>query len=297
MKVINFGSLNLDYVYMVPHFVRPGETLAARELNLYVGGKGLNQSIALSRAGASVWHAGLIGHDGQELKNALTQEGVDTRYVHTVDGPSGHAIIQVTPYGENSILILGGANQKFTPWYVDEVLKQAEPGDYILLQNEINDLPRIMTQAKARGLKVVFNAAPCSIQVNDFPLEAVDLFIINQIEGQTLTGQQSPDAILAAMQHRFSRAATVLTLGEKGACYLDATQQFSAPAPMVTPKDTTGAGDTFTGYFLASLIEGMSIEESLALACQAASICVTRLGAAVSIPKRAEVYAAAKVAA
>ena len=118
MRVVNFGSLNIDYVYRVDHFVRPGETMSAKSLQVQCGGKGLNQSVALARAGVETWHAGLIGPEGRFLKETLDRAGVHTRFVEETAGSTGHAIIQVDSTGQNSILLHDGANGRLTPEFV-----------------------------------------------------------------------------------------------------------------------------------------------------------------------------------
>ena len=138
MRIINFGSLNLDYTYSVDHIVEPGETQDTKERKIFCGGKGLNQSIALARAGMDVHHAGMIGEDGEMLVNLCRQENIHTHYIWKVAGPSGHTIIQVDETGQNSILLYGGANRKFSKNYIDEVLADFGEDDIVLLQNEIN---------------------------------------------------------------------------------------------------------------------------------------------------------------
>lgn len=290
MRIINFGSLNLDFVYKVEHFVQAGETISALAMDEYIGGKGLNQSVAAARAGAQVVHAGFIGSNGASLLEALNQAKVDTRFVKTIAGPSGHAMIQVNPEGENCIIIHGGANLAFNDAYIDEVLGFAEPGDVVLLQNETNEVAQIMRKAKAKGLKLVFNAAPANKAIETYPLELVDLFIINEVEGAQITGLVEPEAIFSQMHERFKDAAIVLTLGEMGARYIDKTQRISVPAQKVENViDTTGAGDTFTGYFLCKWLEGCDIERCLTTAANAAALCIMKAGAANAIPFRHEV--------
>lgn len=192
-KILTFGSLNVDYVYHVPHFVAPGETLAASKREVNCGGKGLNQSIAAARAGAEVFHAGKIGADGQILTDMLSQSGVDISYIQHSSGPSGHAIIQVDPSGQNCILLFGGSNQEITTQEVDQVLANFGPGDRIILQNEINNLAYIMQQAAARGLDIVFNPSPIDASIQSLPLELVSLLVLNEIEGAAQAVPPLPD--------------------------------------------------------------------------------------------------------
>jgi ribokinase len=291
MTILNLGSINIDHVYAVEHFVRPGETLASSHYSLFAGGKGFNQSIALARAGAVVRHAGKVGRDADRLLQRLKQEGVDTDRVSVTDTPTGHAIIQVIPSGENAIILYGGANQTVGASDIERALSTCSPGDYLLLQNEISSVADALRQGKARGLTVVFNPAPLSPAVRDYPLDCVDLFILNETEAEGLTGKSSPDEIRIVMQKRFPRSATVLTLGKKGALFFDANTTLSEPALAVQAVDTTAAGDTFIGFFLAEWRQTGNPAKALAQGCRAAAICVTRPGASDSIPRRDELAA------
>lgn len=289
MKVLNFGSLNLDHVYQVDHMVSPGETLASAELNVFCGGKGLNQSIALAKAGAAVYHAGCIGEDGEVLRKTLTEEGVQTDYLKTLPGKTGHAIIQVDKTGQNCILLYGGANRAMTESYIDSVLQHFEKGDILLLQNEINLLDYIIDRAYERGMTIVLNPSPYDENLAACDLKKISIFLINEVEGFQITGESEPDAILAAFSARYPSAKVVLTLGSAGSVYQDAELQHRQEIYKVSAVDTTAAGDTFTGYFIASMLEGTDIKKCMNLAAKASAIAVTRPGAAPSIPRREEV--------
>lgn len=288
-RILNFGSLNIDRVYAVDHFVRPGETLSSSAYHVFMGGKGSNQSLALAYAGARVAHAGKLGRDGVWLKDRLQRAGVDTTHLTITDQPSGHAVIQVNRHGENAIILFGGANRAITRKDAARVLKHFNRSDILLLQNEISAIPDIMRTAAKKGMKIVFNPAPMHRSVLSYPLRLVDIFIVNEIEGAQLTGRKQPEQIAAAMRRRFPRAAIVLTLGARGVLYADRTTTFKVPAAKVRVVDTTAAGDTFIGYFLAELTRGVDARSALKTANRAAAICVTRPGAADSIPKRSEV--------
>jgi len=290
MKVINFGSLNFDHFYAVEHFVRPGETITSENYQLFCGGKGLNQSIALAHAGAKVFHAGKVGRDGKSLIACLKTAGVSTSNITVAESePSGHAIIQVDKTGQNSIILHGGANQAIRKEDVKRVLDHCQSGDFILLQNEISSISEIIDLAKKQGLTIFLNPAPMDNKVLDYPLAKVDYFIINKIEGVGLTGEAEPEAIIESMLKRFPRSATILTLGENGVVYADYQTKISVAAEKVTPIDTTAAGDTFIGYFIAQKVKLRTVENCLRIASRAAGICVTRRGAADSIPLMKEV--------
>ena len=287
--ITNFGSCCIDHVYAVPHFVKPGETLPCTAYDIYPGGKGLNQSLALANGGAEVRHAGKIGKDGQFLKDLLSESGVDTTLLQVVDRPSGHANIQVTPEGENCIVLFGGANREITIPDIEHVIADCQAGDAMLIQNEISFLPELMQLADAAGQFIVFNAAPITAEVEQYPLETISMFIVNEVEGEGLTGETDPARILTEMEKRFPKAVTVLTLGEAGAWCMASGNRHHQPATPVEAVDTTAAGDTFTGFFLSAWVDGQSPEACLNRACRAAGIAVTRSGAATSIPQKAEV--------
>ncbi len=285
MKICNFGSINIDHVYTIPHFVRAGETIDSSSYSIYPGGKGLNQSIALARSGSSVYHAGAVGKEDTWLLEMMQKEGINTENVLTRDNPGGHAVIQVSPSGENAIFIHGGANRSFTRPEIRTIMDCFSEGDYLLLQNEINEIPFIIETAHKKKLKIVLNPAPMTDAVHEYPLQLVDMLIVNQIEGEELACQFDPEKIVHALNQKYSDASIVLTLGSGGAMFCNAEHgTVRVPAYEVESIDTTGAGDTFTGYLVGALCSGIHVTRALEKACRAASICVTRPGAAGSIP-------------
>ncbi len=288
MKVLCYGSLNIDYVYQVPHFVRPGETLSARDFAIHSGGKGLNQSIALARAGLSVSHGGKIGADGQFLLEKLQENQVDTSHVTVAPGVTGHAIIQVEPSGQNCILLHGGNNQQITEEEIRKALQDFTSGDILLIQNEVNAPQTLIRLAKERGMEIVMNPAPMDEAVKALPLEAVNLLILNEIEGHILTGEEEPAAMADKLLSSNPAGRILITLGTEGSYYRDAGGEYRQPVHAVQAIDTTAAGDTFTGYFLAGLQEQMTVPEAMNLASRASALCVSRPGAADSIPHRHE---------
>ena len=295
MKVLCFGSLNIDYTYKVEHFVSKVETLSSKQLEVYTGGKGLNQSVALAKAGAIPYHAGAIGEDGKFLLDELHMASVNTDFVAVLENVrTGHAIIQNDKQGDNCILLYGGANQLITEQQVDQVLSNFEKGDFLLLQNEINALPYIMEQAYKSGMKIVLNSSPMNDRILELPLKYVSYFILNEIEASQILGNnitEITDGEEPARQllKRFPDVAIFLTLGSKGSIYLDGNECVKQSIYHVYAVDTTAAGDTFTGYFIAAVIEGRSIQEALRMAAKASSIAVSRPGATPSIPRADEV--------
>ena len=289
MKVLNFGSLNLDFVYQVDHMVSPGETLASLKMQTFCGGKGLNQSIALAKAGTEVYHAGCIGRDGQLLVEALEKEGVRTDYVKILEEKTGHAIIQVDRSGQNCILLYGGTNRAQTEEYIDQVLAGFDAGDMIVLQNEINLLDYIIDRAYERGMTIVLNPSPFDENLKDCDLNKVSFFLINEVEGSQITGENEPEKILDKLAEIYPDARVVLTLGSEGSVYQEKEYRIRQSIYRVEAVDTTAAGDTFTGYFVASLLEDLDISRCMDLAAKASALSVTRPGASPSIPRRQEV--------
>ena len=293
MKILNFGSLNIDYVYSVDHFVRAGETISSALLEQFCGGKGLNQSVAFARAGAETYHAGCIGPEGKMLVDMLTQSGVNTQFVQTVPTIScGHAIIQVSPSGENCILLYGGANQAITEEMIDEVLSHFSVGDLLVLQNEINALDRIIEKAHKKGMIIALNPSPFNEKITALDLSLIHWIILNETEGCEITGETDPENILNTLLGKYPHLKVVLTLGSQGSVYADQTMRAKHGIFKTKAVDTTAAGDTFTGYFFASVMTEKSPEQALAIASAASSITVSRKGAAPSIPTMEEVKSA-----
>ena len=292
MKVLNIGSMNLDLVYSVDHIVQPGETEASTALDTFLGGKGLNQSMALAKAGVEVYQGGMIGEDGQPFLDACAEYGVKADYIRTVPGKSGHAVIQRDKNAQNCILLYGGANQMLTEEYVDSVLADFGAGDILLLQNEVNQMPYIVEKAYEKGMQIALNPSPFNEKLNEVDMAKISIFLMNEVEGNQITGLTDPDEIIAEMLKRFPKARIVLTLGKDGAVYADAEQKHFQPVFKVQAVDTTAAGDTFSGYFLAGLLDGMSVPDILKMSAKASSVAVTREGAVPSIPYRNEVMEA-----
>ena len=290
-EVLNFGSLNIDHVYCVDHFVRPGETLESLNYSVFCGGKGLNQSVALARAGVKTAHAGKIGRDGIFLKEFLEESGALTSHILIGNTPTGHACIQIDANGQNSIILYGGANTEISDDEIISILDTAAPGSWLLLQNEINSIPFIINEAKKRELKIAFNPAPCSDDVRNYPLNKVDLIFVNEIEAAQLSSCCGNfEDIADAMQKMLPQTQIVMTLGENGAYYLAGGKRIFTPAVKTDVVDTTGAGDTFCGYFLASLLRGHAPEKAMDYAARAAAITVSRPGAGISIPCAREIF-------
>ncbi len=291
MKILNFGSINIDLVYRVDHTVRPGETISSRDLSIHAGGKGANQSAALAKAGVKVFHAGKIGSDGEWILEKLRSFGVNTDFVFNAAEKTGHAVIQVSGSGENAIVLYGGGNLEITEDDVISVLDHFNTGDILLLQNEINNIPFIMETAADKGMRIIFNPAPFDNAVLSYPLETVDVFIVNETEGMGLSGEESGNSekIMDKLVSLFPGKDIILTLGADGVLSGRDEQRVSSGIIEVPVVDTTAAGDTFIGYYLSGVVESLKAEILLERACAASSITVTRLGAMEAIPEKIEV--------
>ncbi len=273
MAIYNLGSVNIDHVYRVPHLPLPGETLASTDFNSGLGGKGANQSIAIGRAGGTVNHIGAIGPEGGWTREILRVSGVNVEHLQTVEVPTGHAIINVDDAGENAIVLFAGANVALTETHIDQALSGTASGDWLLLQNETSLGQYAARIAHEKGMSVAYSAAPFDADSAAKMLPFTDLLAVNEIEASQLA------------QAGLSAKKTLITKGADGATFGDV----SVDAFKVDPVDTTGAGDTFLGYFMAALDQGVSAQDALTRAAAASALQVTRHGAADAIPTMAEV--------
>lgn len=296
-QVYAIGSLNLDYVYRVPHFLRPGETLEAARRAVHWGGKGLNQTVAMLRSGLAVRHCGAVGADGTPLVDFLAAEGADTAHLAVRESEAtGLTFIQVTPDGENAILYYPGTNHAVTEGLVDDFLASAREGDFLVLQNEVNGTARLIAEGKRRGLRVVFNPSPFSPELRALDLSGLYALVLNETEAAEWVGSDAaPEAAAEALAQK-GVSVVILTLGAKGLvwCTRDG-RSGSVPAFRVAAVDTTGAGDTLAGYAVGALEAFAETGTTAALvgglrtAAAAAALSVTKEGAVPSIPKRADV--------
>lgn len=289
MKILNFGSLNLDHIYRVEHFTGAKETQITEAPITIPGGKGLNESVALARAGAEVWQAGMIGEDGQMLLDALQREGVHTEFVRVVEERTGHAVVQVDPMGQNAVLQYGGANNCITEEFIDEVLEAFDEGDVILLQNQISCLPQIIDKAYNKGMKIVIKPSPYTDGLKKCDLSKIWMFLVNRTEGRCMTSYVQPGDMMIEFRTRYPDANVLLTLSENGAFFLDRESSLYQPAFKMKEQDTTGAGDVFIGFFLRSYLDGEPVPDAMKRAAAASAISVTRTGSASSTPTREEV--------
>lgn len=285
MAIYNLGSINADMTYRVPHLLAPGETLATTALSRGLGGKGANMSVAAARAGAQVRHLGAVGEDGRWAIERLTEYGVDTRQIAVLSEPTGHAIIMLDRQAENCILIYPGANRALSVERIEAGLSEATPEDIFVFQNETNAQREAAELASSRGLRVAYAAAPFDADAVTLVLPLLDLLVLNEIEAGQL--EQATGQSIETIPVR----DVVVTLGGRGCRWIntDSREVRDFAALPVTPVDTTGAGDTFTGYLLAGLDRGLPMPTSIELAQRAAAIMVTRQGTADVIPDLKEV--------
>lgn len=292
IKILNFGSCNIDYVYSLDHIVKEGETKTTNNLETFPGGKGLNQSIAVARAGATVYHAGYVGADGEFLKDILSDSGVDVSFMQRINSKNGHAIIQVSASGENSIFLYPGSNEMLNREYIDGVLRHFGANDMILLQNEINEVDYIVEKAYEKAMVIVFNPSPYNQRINQIDFHKLSYVILNGVEAKSITGFEEPEKSLEYFREHYPNLKVILTLGVNGSILIDGETSLHQPAYEVEAVDTTAAGDTFTGYFVAGIAKGIDYSEVLQNASIASAIAVTRKGAAPSIPNADEVFEA-----
>jgi len=285
MKILNFGSINKDFFYSVNDFVQPGETISSITYNIKIGGKGLNQSVGISKAGQNIYHAGIINKDDTFILDKLKKWNINCENILLSNNPTGHAIIQVDKKGENSIIIHGGANHDINIKFIKSVLSKFDSGDILVLQNEINNLKEIIDRAHHKKMKIVFNPAPFNNEILSYDLNKISTLILNQTEGEALSKEKKLDGILKVLNSKFNNTEIILTLGEKGSLYSFKDELLKIKAHKLDTVDTTGAGDTFIGYYVAGIASKMNTKDNLNRASEAAAIATTKLGAGESIPR------------
>ncbi|SMX47060.1 ribokinase [Actibacterium lipolyticum] len=282
MTVFNLGSINVDYFYEVPHIPAEGETIAAKMHRSGLGGKGANQSVAAALAGANVTHIGAIGEDGGWTVERLNGHGIDVSHVATVATPTAHAVITVDPAGENTIVLFTGANMEQSEDRISAALASGKPNDTLLLQNETSHQVFAARGAREKGMRVVYSAAPFSVDAVTAMLPHLSMLVLNEVEAEQLT----------AALGEINVPDLIVTRGSKGASWETAgADPITVPAFSVTAVDTTGAGDCFIGSVAASIDGGEAPEAALRYAAAASAIQVSRPGTSDAMPKRAEVLA------
>jgi len=285
MAIWNLGSINIDIVYSVPHIPAPGETLSSTGRQEFLGGKGTNMSVAAARAAGQVRHIGAVGQDGRWTVERLLEYGVDTRNIAVLDTETAQAIIMVDPEGENAIVLQPGANAEIPQVTLQAAMAETDTGDWLVIQNETNLQRTAAEMGKKLGLQVAYAAAPFDAVRVQAVLPYLDFLILNAVEAgqlQNATGQAPGDLPVRDV---------IVTRGSEGADWYGTSGKEHFPAIPVNPVDTTGAGDTFTGYVLAGLDRGMPMGQAIAQATKAGALMVTRHGTADVIPDLSEVQA------
>ncbi|MFT6022610.1 MAG: ribokinase [Ascidiaceihabitans sp.] len=285
MTIYNLGSINIDMVYRLPHLPAPGETLAAVDFSQGLGGKGANMSVAAARGAARVRHIGAVGTDGRWAVQRMLEYGVDTTHIVELDTATGHAIINVDDAAENAIVLWPGANAQIEKSQIGRALSEASTGDILVMQNETSGQADAAQMAHDLGLRVVYAAAPFDSDAVQAVLSFVDLLFLNEVEAAQL------EQATGLAPNMLDVTDVIVTLGAKGCRWYQNSAKLETDfdAIKVDPVDTTGAGDTFTGYVIAGLDRGMPMAQAINLATQAAALMVTRHGTSDVIPDLKEI--------
>jgi ribokinase len=285
MAIFNLGSVNIDHFYTLPHLPAPGETLSATGHTLGLGGKGMNQSVAAAKAGASVFHIGAIGKRDAWVRDKVQSYGVDCKFLRMVEQDTGHAVIYVDAEGENTIVLEAGANMQQDSEFVVNAIDQAAASDTLLIQNETNLQAFAATFAIVKGMRVIYSAAPFSIKAVTDLVPDVSMLVMNSVEAAQLCSE------MGVTLDKIPASQVMVTLGAKGAMWRsnETGEVIEVSSPAVHPVDTTAAGDTYIGYVAAGLDLGMPIKAAMEWAVQAAALKVTRHGTADAIPTADEV--------
>ena len=285
MKILNIGSINKDYFYSVDNFAKPGETISSKSYKISLGGKGLNQSVAISKAGIKVFHVGKINKEDRWIINKLKNWNINCDHIEFSENPTGHAVIQVNDKGENSIIIHHGANHMLNIKKIIRTLSSLKKGDFVVIQNEVNYINEIINISHQNELKIFFNPAPYSKKILTYNLEKISVLILNQTEGENLSRKKTPSEIIEKLNQKYRDTEIILTLGDKGSFYSFNNETIKIESEKVKTIDTTAAGDTFIGFYIASIASGMDVKNSLNRASKAAAISTTIMGGAESIPE------------
>lgn len=293
-----FGSINMDLIATTERLPLPGETVHGDSFSTAPGGKGANQALAATRAGAEVKMAGAVGQDhfATPALELLKSAGTNLDFVKSVDGPTGTALILVGGDAENMIAVIAGANGKVEVSDVDPLLDSMNKGDSILLQMEIgiDAVKAALEGSQVRGIRSVFNIAPMSDDVIDIaPL--ADIIVANETEFDLLIGEgtlSAEDRIIAMRNyHQKTDRSLVITLGGDGVIAIDQGQEYSAKGLTIEPVDTVGAGDTFCGYLTQGLDTGLDFGAAIERAAIAGSLACLKAGAQPAIPTAADLDA------
>lgn len=292
-RVTVLGSANMDLVGFAAVLPRAGQTVLGHGFTMIPGGKGANQAVAASRAGADVTMIAATGDDafGSTLRAGLRDAGVNAELVRVVPGPSGVALIAVDAAGENQILVVPGANATLEALSETEIAAVTGAGALVCqLEIPLATIAQAAAAARAAGVCVILNAAPVRVLPDDV-LDRVDLLVVNADEATTLSGRSAADPRDVGMDALTALVPrVVVTLGAAGAAYGDRSgERFTVPAPAVTAVDSTAAGDAFVGALAVAWLEGRPMRDALRWACAAGAAAATVAGAQASLPTRAAI--------
>ena len=283
MSIYNLGSINIDHLYMLERIPKPGETLSSLESHTNIGGKGLNISVAAHRSGAGVRHIGVVGSTDQSVLDMIADLGLDCALISQIDVQTGHAIVYVDEKSENSIVVHGGANLCFSEVQIRTALSSAQPNDWLILQNETNANEIGISIAREKGMKVALVAAPFDVETMPEQIKKVDLVSMNKTESELF------EAVTETSIGSLKDIDFLITYGADGAMFLSHGREQRVASHKVSAVDTTGAGDTFFGVFMALYINGSSVETALKRANAAAALIVQRKGVASVVPNKIEI--------
>ena len=287
MKVIVIGSLNKDIVFEVESIVNEGQTISSKTQSEYIGGKGFNQSVALSYAYPNVYYYCNLNKNDKYIEYQMKKYNFKKDYIQKIEEPTGIAFIQVNKNGENAIVISKNANNCIDFDHVKNILEDFNKDDLVLLQNEINDVEKIIDLCQEKGISVALNPSPVEGITMDL-VSKVKYLIANLEEFLSITRCTDLEQGIKVFRKGNLDTQLIITLGKEGALY-NYKKTVKAIGIETNAVDTTCAGDTFLGYFLGSLLNGLSVEESLDKANLAASLCIQKKGASNSIPTLNEV--------
>jgi ribokinase len=297
MGVLVVGSLNIDIVTYLERMPLPGETVLGDRLEIFSGGKGLNQAVAAARSGGEVTMVGVLGNDANSttLREVLIKEKINHDHVKEISGFCGTAVIEVDKKGQNRIIVISGANAELKAESVtDELLNSISDKKILLAQLEspVSELESIFKSAKARGFYNILNPAPATKLSKEF-LSVTDLLVPNQFEAEFLTGIKVVDVESTAAAGKMlidqGVNSVLITRGEEGAVLIVTDSKSVFKAFKVSPVDTTAAGDAFCGALAVAISEGVDLDSAIRFACAAGALSVQSVGATPSLPTREQI--------